>query len=107
MNPYDNWVPDLKTTDINALNALYLPKKIFNLPKIIEKELLGIMKAIEFKNGPKKFLFQGPPGIEKTHCVGVLTNTTKRQLYLLNWVQIISKSFEEYKKISWWNFWRN
>ncbi|WP_220096562.1 AAA family ATPase [Mycoplasmopsis citelli] len=53
---------------------------------------------MKFKNGPKKFLFQGPPGIGKTHCVGVLTNTTKRQLYLLNWVQIISKSFEDYKK---------
>ncbi|UUD36275.1 hypothetical protein NPA08_00330 [Mycoplasmopsis citelli] len=65
MNPYDNWVPDLKTTDINALNALYLSKKIFNLPKIIEKELLGIMKAIEFKNEPKSFFFKVHRELEK------------------------------------------
>ncbi len=59
------------------------------LPEEIKDDILGIVNAVGHNVGINKFLFQGPPGTGKTESVKQIARILDRELFAIDFNQII------------------
>lgn len=93
----NNFVPQNNSSVHNGIiekmntrmsNGLYYPDKL-NI------EILGICNSISNNSGLNKFLFSGKPGTGKTEICKYIANYTNRQLYLINFTNLIDSRLGE------------
>lgn len=65
------------------------PNSSLFTPQEIMTDIQGIINAIGYHAGVNKFLFSGPPGTGKTETVKQLARILDRQLYYVNFEEII------------------
>lgn len=71
------------------------------LPDCISDDIIGIANAISHKVGVNKFIFEGKPGTGKTEATKQLARIINRELYMVDFNNIIdSKLGETQKNIS-------
>ncbi len=68
------------------------------LPEIIAEDLKGIINAINHDIGINKFLFQGEPGTGKTETAKQIAKLLKRELYIVEFSQIIDSKLGQTSK---------
>lgn len=68
------------------------------LPEAIQKDLMGILNAINYNAGINKFLFQGAPGTGKTESVKHIARILSRKLYSVNFSNIIDSKLGQTQK---------
>ncbi len=94
------------TTQNKEYSFKYLEKIDFNndclpLPPSIEKDIVGIINAINSNIGVNKFLFEGAPGTGKTECSKHIARILQRDLYSVDFSKVIdSKLGQTQKNIS-------
>lgn len=68
------------------------------LPEVIENDIMGVINAIGHNAGINKFLFQGAPGTGKTETVKQLARILDRQIYLVNFAEIVDSKLGQTQK---------
>ena len=68
------------------------------LPKIIRDDIDGIVNAISHKIGVNKFLFEGAPGTGKTEAAKLIANIVNRNLFIVNFDEIIDSKLGQTQK---------
>lgn len=68
------------------------------LPEVIEKDIFGIINAINHKAGVNKFLFEGAPGTGKTESAKHIARILDRELYLISFESIIDSKMGQTAK---------
>jgi len=84
----------LEKVDIGLSHSLPLPKSILD-------EILGLINAINHNTDVNKFLFEGAPGTGKTESVKHLARVLNRDLYVVNFEDLLdSKLGQTIKNIA-------
>lgn len=86
-----------------SINTVYLDKaKISNaslpLPEEIQRDVMGILNAINHNIGINKFLFEGLPGTGKTETVKQIARILERDLFVVNFSSIIDSKLGQTSK---------
>ncbi|WP_303063962.1 AAA family ATPase [Acidaminococcus massiliensis] len=68
------------------------------LPDSIMNDVLGIVNAINYHMGLHRFLFEGAPGTGKTEAVKQLGRILKRDVYVINFSEIIDSKLGQTTK---------
>jgi SpoVK/Ycf46/Vps4 family AAA+-type ATPase len=68
------------------------------LPKAIEKDILGIINAINKKAGVNKFIFEGMPGTGKTESAKHIARILERDLFIVNFETLIDSKMGQTAK---------
>ena len=95
------FVPQVYENVTEVLKKVKINNEGLWLPDCITKDLLGIANAVSHKMGINKFIFEGKPGTGKTEATKQLARILNRELYMVNFNNIIdSKLGETQKNIS-------
>lgn len=78
----------IEKMNTRMVNGLYYPDKL-------NVEILGICNSISNNSGLNKFLFSGKPGTGKTEICKYIANYTDRQLFLINFTNLIDSRLGE------------
>lgn len=93
--------PQMYETDLRFFDKMESAADPLPLPEIIQKDILGVINAINHNMGINKFLFQGAPGTGKTESVRQVARLLKRDVYRVNFDTVIdSKLGQTSKNIS-------
>ena len=68
------------------------------LPDSITNDVLGLVNAINYHMGLHRFLFEGAPGTGKTEAVKQLGRILKRDVYVINFSEIIDSKLGQTTK---------
>lgn len=97
----NTFVPQMLATKSDYLRKIVPDNKQIFLPPAITDDIKGIINAIGYKAGINKFLFQGAPGTGKTESVKHLARILNRQLFIVDFDNLIdSKLGQTSKNIS-------
>ena len=72
--------------------------EMLRLPEVISEDVLGIVNAANHHVGLNKYLFQGKPGTGKTECVKYVAKLMKRELYSVNFEELIDSHLGQTQK---------
>ena len=86
-----------------AFESLFLKRVEFNteplpLPKPIAEDIKGIINAVNHNVGINKFLFEGAPGTGKTETVKQVARLLERQLYIVEFSELIDSKMGQTSK---------
>lgn len=88
----------------NEYNLPFLTKinltdgKSFPLPALIKQDIVGVINAINHNAGVNKFLFEGDPGTGKTETVKQISRILDRDLYMVDFDNIIDSKLGQTSK---------
>lgn len=68
------------------------------IPKVIQEDIIGIINAISHNVGINKFLFEGKPGTGKTETAKQLARILERDLFYVNFSNIIDSKLGQTSK---------
>ena len=68
------------------------------LPESIKENIIGIVNAVGHNAGINKFLFEGPPGTGKTESVKQIARILDRELYIVEFSNIIDSKLGQTSK---------
>lgn len=85
----NTFIPQVDETMVNMFEKVKYSNENLWLPEAISKELMGIVNAVSYRNGINKFLFQGMPGTGKTEAVKQIARILKREIYMVNFSNIV------------------
>ena len=81
--------PQVDESDSHYFKKIETSSESLPLPEEIKDDVLGIVNAVGHNVGINKFLFQGPPGTGKTESVKQIARILERELYAVDFNQII------------------
>ena len=95
------FVPQMQNNESYFLKKIQPSNELLPLPNAIEKDLIGIINAIQKDRDVSKFLFYGAPGTGKTESVKHIARILERDLFSVNFDSLIdSKLGQTSKNIS-------
>lgn len=68
------------------------------LPEVIQQDIIGIINAVSHNAGVNKFLFEGKPGTGKTETAKHLARILERDLYCVNFSNLIDSKLGQTPK---------
>lgn len=93
--------PQLYNSDLKFFDKLEQSFEPLPLPEPIQKDIIGIINAVNHNIGINKFLFQGAPGTGKTESVKQVARLLNREVFCVNFDKVIdSKLGQTSKNIS-------
>ena len=92
------FVPQQLTFDSRFLEKVETYGTHLFLPECVAQELLGVVNAIRRNIGLNKFLFQGAPGTGKTEATKQLSKILERELFSVNYAQLVDSRLGETTK---------
>ncbi|MDO5564107.1 MAG: ATP-binding protein [Eubacteriales bacterium] len=93
-----NFVPQSYNENSEFLKKIEIDNGNLWLPDIIKNDILGIVNAISRNIGVNKFLFEGKPGTGKTEASKQIARILDRDLYIVNFSNIIDSKLGETQK---------
>ena len=97
----NTFVPQMQESNSGYFQKIEPSKNSLPLPESITEDIRGIVNAVNRNIGINKFLFQGAPGTGKTETVKQLARILERELYIVNFDNIVdSKLGQTSKNIS-------
>lgn len=94
----NTFVPQINDNELTFLQKIKNSKEPLPLPEIIEKDILGIINAIGHNVGVNKYLFYGAPGTGKTESVKHIARILERDLYMVDFANIIDSKLGQTQK---------
>ncbi len=94
----NTFVPQINDNELTFLQKIENSKEPLPLPEIIEKDILGIINAIGHNVGVNKYLFYGAPGTGKTESVKHIARILERDLYMVDFANIIDSKLGQTQK---------
>jgi len=90
----NTFVPQVQESKENYKGLQYFDKvagceEMLLLPDVIMNDVLGIVNAINHHMGIHRFLFEGSPGTGKTEAVKQLGRILNRDVYMVNFSELI------------------
>lgn len=68
------------------------------LPEVIQQDIMGLIHAIGHNAGINKYLFYGAPGTGKTETVRQLARILERELFLVNFSELVDSRLGQTQK---------
>ena len=94
----NTFVPQDCNFQFKYLEKVKINTSIFPIPLEIENDIRGIINSINNNIGVNKFLFQGEPGTGKTECVKHIARILSRDLYSVNFSNLIDSKLGQTQK---------
>lgn len=94
----NTFVPQGESFDSVYLNKIEDNPASLPLPKIIFDDIKGIINAVNHRVGLNKFLFKGAPGTGKTETVKQVARLLERQLYMVEFSELIDSKMGQTAK---------
>ena len=94
----NNFIPQNYEDNSEFLNKVEITSDGLWLPDVIKNDILGIANAISRNIGVNKFLFEGKPGTGKTEAAKQLARILNRELYMVNFTNVIDSKLGETQK---------
>lgn len=94
----NNFTPQSYEEGSEFLKKMEIGNEGLWLPDIIKNDILGIANAISRNIGVNKFLFEGKPGTGKTEATKQLARILDRDLYIVNFSNVIDSKLGETQK---------
>ncbi len=94
----NSFVPQDVRFEFKYLEKVKINNSIFPIPEEIENDIRGIINSIKNNVGVNKFLFQGEPGTGKTECVKQISRILERELYSVNFSNLIDSKLGQTQK---------
>ena len=94
----NNFTPQSYEENSEFLTKVEITSDGLWLPEAIKNDILGIVNAISRNIGVNKFLFEGKPGTGKTEAAKQLARILNRNLYMVNFTNVIDSKLGETQK---------
>lgn len=94
----NTFVPQIHDNDSCFFEKVSSSQESLPLPEAIENDIMGVINAIGHNVGINKFLFQGAPGTGKTETVKQISRILDRQIYLVNFAEIVDSKLGQTQK---------
>ena len=94
----NTFTPQQLNEKTDFLRKLDCETESLPLPNAIMDELYGIVNAVGYKAGINKFLFSGKPGTGKTESVKNLARILNRELYIVDFDNLIDSKLGQTSK---------
>lgn len=98
MSSANAFVPQMHEDQMTFFRKVAPSHDSLPLPTPIEKDVLGIINAIQRNMGINKFLFQGAPGTGKTESVRQIARILERDLFCVDFDTIIDSKLGQTQK---------
>lgn len=98
MSSANAFVPQMHENQMTFFRKMTPSHDSLPLPTPIEKDILGIINAIQRNMGINKFLFQGAPGTGKTESVRQIARILERDLFCVDFDTIIDSKLGQTQK---------
>ena len=98
MSSANAFVPQMHEDQMTFFRKMTPSHDSLPLPTPIEKDILGIINAIQRNMGINKFLFQGAPGTGKTESVRQIARILERDLFCVDFDTIIDSKLGQTQK---------
>ena len=98
MSSANAFVPQMHEDQMTFFRKIAPSHDSLPLPTPIEKDIIGIINAIQRNMGINKFLFQGAPGTGKTESVRQIARILERDLFCVDFDTIIDSKLGQTQK---------
>ncbi len=98
MSSANVFVPQMYNEQSSFLQKMTPSQSTLPLPTAIEKDIIGVMNAIQRNVCINKFLFQGAPGTGKTESVKQIARILDRDLFCVNFDTVIDSKLGQTSK---------
>ena len=98
MSSANAFVPQMLEDQMTFFRKIAPSQDSLPLPTPIEKDVIGIINAIQRNMGINKFLFQGAPGTGKTESVRQIARILERDLFCVDFDTIIDSKLGQTQK---------
>lgn len=98
MSSANAFVPQMHEDQMTFFRKVAPSHDSLPLPTPIEKDVIGIINAIQRNMGINKFLFQGAPGTGKTESVRQIARILERDLFCVDFDTIIDSKLGQTQK---------
>lgn len=98
MSSANAFVPQMHEDQMTFFRKVAPSHDSLPLPTSIEKDIIGIINAIQRNMGINKFLFQGAPGTGKTESVRQIARILERDLFCVDFDTIIDSKLGQTQK---------
>lgn len=92
------FVPQIHENESSFFEKIPVSNESLPLPEDIQNDVMGIINAISHNAGINKFLFQGAPGTGKTETVKQIARILDREIYLVNFSEIVDSKLGQTQK---------
>lgn len=94
----NTFVPQLNEDGSCFFEKIPTSSEPLPLPEIIQQDVMGVINAIGHNAGINKYLFYGAPGTGKTETVRQLARILERELFLVNFSEIVDSKLGQTQK---------
>lgn len=94
----NTFVPQGESFESVFLNLIEDNPSPLPLPKVISEDIKGVINAVNHRVGINKFLFKGAPGTGKTETVKQVARLLERQLYIVEFSELIDSKMGQTAK---------
>src|SRR5699024_8776982 len=94
----NTFVPQGENFESVFLNEIQANIEPLPLPKPISEDIKGVINAVNHRVGINKFLFEGAPGTGKTETVKQVARLLERQLYMVEFSELIDSKMGQTAK---------
>lgn len=94
----NTFVPQLNEDGSCFFEKISASSEPLPLPEIIQQDVMGVINAIGHNAGINKYLFYGAPGTGKTETVRQLARILERELFLVNFSEIVDSKLGQTQK---------
>lgn len=94
----NTFVPQDNIYNLPFFTKVSLATGSFRVPQRIEQDLIGVINSISRNMGVNKFLFEGDPGTGKTESVKQIARILERDLYMVDFEQVIDSKLGQTSK---------
>lgn len=94
----NTFVPQLNEDGSCFFEKIPASSEPLPLPEIIQQDVMGVINAIGHNAGINKYLFYGAPGTGKTETVRQLARILERELFLVNFSEIVDSKLGQTQK---------
>lgn len=94
----NTFVPQTNSDDFQFVQRVKIGNNALPLPDTIKEDIVGIINAIRHNVGINRFLFEGQPGTGKTETVKQIARIINRELFQVNFDELIDSKLGETAK---------